>query len=114
MENKFEKLRIDSPTVQEYLRRLPDKVWKILPLYQKKDKGVPRYVDSLLFELVGLEHIIEEIGEGARWITLLSTLQTLSDEIDYGININYDNFEQVRSEILKCGSIAGKMKEINT
>ncbi|MGV4321314.1 hypothetical protein [Bacillus mojavensis] len=93
-----------------YLESLVNSVFKILPLYEEKNIGIEKYVESLLFELYGLEDAVE-IKYSYEYISLLSTLESVNKEIG-----SQDSKKSVvKREIFKCINIIknmiGKLKE---
>lgn len=83
-----------------YLDSLINSVFKILPLYEEKNVGVQTYVDSLLFELYGLEESVN-IEDSYEYISLLSTLESVKKEV-----VKSDSEKKViKREVFKCISI---------
>lgn len=102
----------NSRAYKTFIKKLSDRVYKILPLYEEKDKGLDKYVRSLIFELEGLPSVIDG-SRDSEYITLMATLESLYDEFilcdfeDKGTEIH--GF--VRREIFKCTSIVKKIGE---
>ena len=69
----------DKEKLLVYLDTLINSVFKILPLYEENNIGVETYVESLLFELYGVEKVID-IGSSYEYIVLLSTLESVRAE----------------------------------
>lgn len=83
-----------------YLDTLINSVFKILPLYEEKNVGIETYVESLLFELYGLDKVIK-IENSYEYISLLSTLESIKKEV-----ANSDSEKKVvKREVFKCISI---------
>lgn len=83
-----------------YLDALINSVFKILPLYEEKNVGIETYVESLLFELYGLDKVIK-IENSYEYISLLSTLESIKKNVT-----NQDSEKKViKREVFKCISI---------
>lgn len=90
----------DKNRLSVYLDILINSVFKILPLYEEKNVGIKTYVESLLFELYGLDKVIN-IENSYEYISLLSTLESIKKEVD-----NPDSDKKViKREVFKCISI---------
>ena len=87
-----------------YLNSVINSVFKILPLYEEENVGVETYVESLLFELHGLDKVVE-IEHSFEYISLLSTLESVK------IEVVKDNSKKstVKREIFKCINIIKNM-----
>lgn len=100
----------DSQKLVIYLNSLVNNVFKILPLYEENNMGVSIYVESLLFELYGLEHSVD-IDNSSEYISLLSNLESVK------LEISRENSRKptVKREIFKCINIiknmVGKLEE---
>lgn len=93
-----------------YLNSVVNSVFKILPLYEEQNVGVEIYVESLLFELYGLEESIE-IEHSYEYISLLSTLESVKKEV-----AKDDSKKSIiKREVFKCINIiknmVGKLEE---
>ncbi|AKQ08531.1 hypothetical protein PQE66_gp216 [Bacillus phage PBC2] len=93
-----------------YLNSVVNSVFKILPLYEEQNVGVGVYVESLLFELHGLQDAVE-IKHGYEYISLLSTLESVRKEMEK----ENSRKATVKREIFKCINIiknmVGKLEE---
>lgn len=90
----------DKNRLSVYLDILINSVFKILPLYEEKNVGIKTYVESLLFELYGLDKVIN-IENSYEYISLLSTLESIKKEV-----ANPDSDKKViKREVFKCISI---------
>lgn len=63
-----------------HLNSIVNSVFKVLPLYEEQNVGLKAYIESLLFELYGLQNIIE-INHSHEYLSLLSTLESIKVEI---------------------------------
>lgn len=93
-----------------YLNSIVNSVFKILPLWEEKNIGVDVYVESLIFELNGLEEAIE-IKHSYEYISLLSNLQSVKKEV-----LSEDSKKSIiKREVFKCINIiknmVGKLEE---
>ena len=80
-----------------YLKMTINNVFKILPLYEEENAGLPRYIESLHFELKSLEEIFD-VGDAYEYIALLNTLKSLNTEV-----LKNDSEKHVvKREVFKC------------
>lgn len=104
-------MSMDEKAFRDYISVLANKkIYKILPLYEEKNKGVSKYVDSLLLELKGLGKVFEMLDANADYITLLATFEALSDEC---FNFDASN-EVVKREVFKCITVTKRILETTT
>jgi hypothetical protein len=101
------KLKHGSTVVQSYYETLKNRIFKILPLYEEENIGVSKYIHSLLFELGGVENLIEELNGDVEFISLLATLESLYDESLIGRN----NCPLVKREVFKCINIIERIQK---
>lgn len=93
-----------------YLNSVVNSVFKILPLYEEQNVGVETYVESLLFELDGLQEVVA-IEHSAEYISLMSNLASVKKEV-----AKEDSKKPVvKREVFKCINIiknmVGKLEE---
>ncbi|AYP68251.1 hypothetical protein PQE75_gp228 [Bacillus phage vB_BcoS-136] len=93
-----------------YLNSVVSSVFKILPLYEEENVGLNIYIESLLFELYGLDKAVN-IEHSHEYISLLSTLESIKSEIG-----NSDSKKSIiKREVFKCINIVknmvGKLEE---
>ncbi|GIN25582.1 hypothetical protein NSQ93_22775 [Bacillus sp. FSL W8-0445] len=92
-----------------YLNNLVNSIFKILPLYEEKNEGIEIYIDSLLFELYGLDYAVS-VKHGYEYIALLSTLESTKRTVSKG-----DNKKTIKREVFKSINIVknliGKLEE---
>lgn len=100
----------DSKRLGAYLNSVINSVFKILPLYEEKNVGVITYVESLLFELYGLEEAID-MEHSYEYVSLLSTLESVKKEVSK----TESKKSVVKREVFKCINIiknmVGKLEE---
>jgi hypothetical protein len=94
----------DDKRLGVYLESIVHSVFKILPLYEEKNFGVEKYVESLIFELYGLQDVIA-IEHSSEYIALLANLASVKKEL-----ANEDSKKAViKREIFKCINIIKNM-----
>ena len=100
----------DNEMLVAYLNTVVNSVFKILPLYEEQNVGVNKYIESLLFELYGLEKSVS-IEHSYEYISLLSTLESVKSEIGK----SESKKSVVKREVFKCINIiknmVGKLEE---
>lgn len=94
-----------STLYTNYLSVLKDRVFKIIPLIEEKNVGLFKYIDSLVFELYGIQYVIEGVRESHNYISLLATLEAVQDELI----VKDKDFQFLRSEIFKSLGIIEKL-----
>jgi hypothetical protein len=82
-------------------------VFKILPLLEEKNEGIPHYMESLLFELYGLQNVIYGVKESHSYLSLLCGLESISIRI----STNDIDLKFIRSEIFKLLGLIKKIQE---
>jgi hypothetical protein len=98
----------DSTLYFNYLKVLKDRVFKIIPLIEEENDGLFKYIDSLVFELYGLRYVIDGVKDSHNYISLMSTLEAIQDEMI----INEKDFSFIRSEVFKSlGTIEKLMQK---
>ena len=66
---------------KDYIDRITDRLFKILPLFEENNEGLSVYIQSLIFELNGLPYVVWGIEQlDSDYINLLATLESLYDE----------------------------------
>ena len=94
----------DNEMLVAYLNTVVNSVFKILPLYEEQNIGVNKYIESLLFELYGLEKSVS-IEHSYEYISLLSTLESVKSEIEKSDSKK----SVVKREVFKCINIIKNM-----
>lgn len=100
----------DNQKLVIYLNSIINNVFKILPLYEEGNTGLETYIESLLFELYGLEVAIS-LDNVYEYVSLLSNLESVKKEIT-----KEDSKKSViKREVFKCINIiknmVGKLEE---
>jgi hypothetical protein len=85
---------INEKTYRIYLIDLKDDVFKVLPLYEEKSETFIEYLDSLLFELYGLEFVIEGLPHGIWYVKTLSILEEI-----FHLEMDWENHKRVKKEV---------------
>ena len=80
-----------------YLNSSINSVFKILPLYEEESIGLETYVESLLFELKGLDKVVD-LEHSKEYYSLLSTLESIKIEISK----EDSKKSTIKREIFKC------------
>lgn len=96
----------NSTLYSSYLDVLINRCFKIIPLFEESNQWLPQYIGSLIYELKGLENVIEGLEDSARFVSLLATLESIYDEALFDDN----SYESIRREVFKCIDIIKKLK----
>jgi sulfur relay (sulfurtransferase) DsrF/TusC family protein len=87
-----------------YLNTVINSVFKILPLYEEENVGLETYIESLLFELYGLDKVVG-MEQSYEYVSLLSTLESVKIEV-----VNEESKKTtVKREVFKCINIIKNM-----
>lgn len=94
-----------------YLSSTVNNVFKILPLYEEDNVGIETYIESLLFELYGLDKVID-LKHSFEYLSLLSTLESVRLEVAK----NDSKKSIIKREVFKSINIiknmVGKLEEL--
>jgi hypothetical protein len=91
----------DDQFFLNYLNFLIGRVYKILPISEDEPVTLKSYLDSLVLELLGSKDLILKLKKDASFLSLIATLQSLSEN-QYSHNV-------IRSEVFKCIDIIKKL-----
>lgn len=86
-----------------YFNYVIDKVWKILPMTEENNINLRKHMESLQRELIGNQHLIEDLRCDGYFLTLIN-------KIEYLINEEYSH-AVCKSEVFACISIINKIIE---
>ena len=92
---------IDDEFFLNYLNFLVNRVYKILPISEDEPETLQSYLDSLILELVGSKDLILKLKKDANFLSLIATLQSLSE--------NKYSHRVIKSETFKCIDIIKKL-----
>lgn len=95
----------NSKLFTAYKKSLVDRVYKILPLYEESNSGLFANIQSLVYELHGLLNVVEYLDENANFLSLIATLESLSDD---SLFFELEK-ETVKREVFKCIDLIKKM-----
>lgn len=96
---------MDQLILSNYLNKLVDRLYKILPLYEEKNRGLFRYVQSVIFELEGFRDRYPDIGSMPDFESVMNTLEEISNQ---SILFSADK-KLIKSEVFR---IIGIIKKI--
>lgn len=97
----------DSSLLESYLEVTKSRIFKILPLLEEKNEGVYHYVDSLLFELYGLQYVVNEVKDSFNYLSILCGLESILDEV----LIKERDLKFIRSEIFRLINTVEKIQK---
>jgi hypothetical protein len=99
----------NSKLFKEYVEKLIDRTYKILPLYEEENEGLSKNIQSLLFELNGLPYVVDGVLD-SDYIILLATLESIYDETIVHTN-DEEAHSLIKREVFKCVNIVKKIGE---
>lgn len=91
----------DDQFFLNYLNFLINRVYKILPISEEEPATLKSYLNSLILELIGSKDLILKLKKDASFLSLIATLQSLSE--------NQYPHSVIRSEVFKCIDIIKKL-----
>ena len=94
----------NSKKLITYLETSINSIFKILPLFEEKNTGVHVYIESLLFELYGLNDSVS-IEYAYEYISLLSNLESIKKELQKEVSEK----TIIKREVFKCINIVKNM-----
>lgn len=93
----------NSPLLISYLHTLKNRLFRILPEYEENNNTLPVYIESLLFEINGLQKIVKDKSYNHIFVTILSILSSLHIEVTLE-----DRHSVIKREVFKCISLVDK------
>ena len=63
--------------LENYLHSLTPKIFKVLPMYEETDHGLPVYLERLLAELRGSTFTFPDLSDNVQYITIMNNLNYL-------------------------------------
>jgi hypothetical protein len=103
-------IEISSPIFSNYTVLLIDRIYKILPLFEEHNDGLFRYIQSLIYELNGMFYVIESLQTNAEYLSLVATLESLSDDSMFFENSK----EPIKREVFRCIDIVKRIDKSST
>lgn len=97
----------DSTLFNNYLEMTKSRVFKILPLLEENNEGLYQYIDSLLFELYGIQYVIKDVKGSYPYLSVLATLESMLDET---ITNNREHLF-IRSEVFKMMTLLERLQK---
>lgn len=95
---------MDCRVLGNYIRKLVDRFFKILPMREDEEETLPIYMESLRDELLGCSRLILSIQYDADFLGLIATLQYLIDHSD-------DSVDVYRREVFKSIKVCNKLRD---
>lgn len=92
---------IDNEFFLNYLNFLIGRVYKILPISESEPETLKSYLDSLILELTGSKDLILKLKKDASFLSLIVTLQALSE--------NQYSHSEIKREVFKSINIIKKL-----
>lgn len=100
-------LPVSEVLASNYMHRLIDKFFKILPMVENSEQSVNIYMESLQFELEGYKELFTDDTADPMVLSLLSILQWLRDN-SFNDKLPY---KKVRREVFHAISLCKKLEE---
>lgn len=97
----------DSALFDNYLEVSKGRIYKILPLLEEENEGLYHYIDSLLFEIYGLQYVINGVRNSSYYLSLLCTLESILDEV----LVKEKDIKFIRSEIFRLIGTVEKLQK---
>lgn len=92
---------LPSHAIDIYKSRLVDKVFKILGMKDDGCTTLDKYIESLLFEIIGTKSLVNELSKNNDFISLLAILENLSN--------NQHSKAIVKAQVFKAIKIIKKL-----
>lgn len=96
-------IELPDMVVSQYMKSLVGQFYKILPIKESGEPSLPKYMDSLLRELVGCRSLIVALQYDDLYMSLLSILQYMVE--------NECSTDVVRCEVFKAIRICKKLQK---
>lgn len=81
----------------EYIKTLKNRIYKILCLFEEKNEGLTQYIESLIYELYGLQYLIGD----QKYQVIISITCILEHFYDDSFMTEYD-IPTIRREVFHC------------
>lgn len=96
---------------REYLINLIPSIFKLLPLYEKRNEYLLEFIDSLLrFELYGMSESIGDLPKNIWYGKTINTLESIEKHLksEFADPEYADNHKRFRREIFKITALIDK------
>ena len=94
---------INNTACYNYLSRLVDKLFKIIPLKEVHSPTIETYIEDLIFELSGNNDVFAETEYNPKLIDIISILEAIKNE-----DMSHKEY---RRSVFKCISITEQLQE---
>jgi len=94
---------LDDKVLSNYIRNLVNLFFKILPIRESGEPSLKTYMESLQAEVLGCEALVNAIKADAMFLSLVSILQFLIDNVGSDVTV-------YKREVFKAISICNKLK----
>lgn len=91
---------------QEHYKKLQGKVYKIFMFFTEGNEGLTTYIDSLIYEFKGLDHLLND-KQHSMLVTIISLFEHFYDD---SLAPNPD-LDVIRREWLNCMNLIDKISE---
>ncbi|MGM7720496.1 hypothetical protein [Metabacillus sp. Hm71] len=88
---------------KEYVKSLKDKFYKLLCLFEERNTGLTQYIDSLNYEIYGLQYLVDK-DKTQSVISLICILEHFYDD---SLHPEVD-LKVIRREIFHCMDLIEK------
>ena len=95
---------ISDVLTYNYLSRLIDKLFKIIPLKETHSNTVGTYIEDLLFELTGNNSVVEDSAYNPKILDIISIIES--------IKIQEMTHDEYRRLVFKCINTVEQLQEI--
>ncbi|MGG3987519.1 hypothetical protein [Bacillus smithii] len=92
---------------KNYFAYLIDQFYKVLCLFEEKNLGLTTFIDSLSYEIYGLQYRVKNNESRVIIDSLLNILEHLYDD---SLQAEYD-LKVIKREIFHCTSLVEKMRD---
>ncbi|MFS0643679.1 hypothetical protein [Siminovitchia sp. 179-K 8D1 HS] len=101
---------ITEKTYKTYLIHLKDMVYKILPLFEEDNPHIYEYLDSVIFEIVGLKDDISNLPHEHWYVKVLAILRAIESH-----SFTSEDQKKIKKEVFRMLSAIDKqIEEIKT
>lgn len=94
---------INNTACYNYMARLVDKLFKIIPLKEAHSPTVDTYIEDLIFEISGNKEIFAETEYNPKLVDIICTLEAIKNE--------EMSHKEYRRSVFKCITITEQLRE---